>query len=33
MDGRRVDLRTACDLSRFFRDEVVRTAVLQCVAR
>jgi len=33
MDGRRMDLRTAADLSRFFRDEVVRTAVPQCVAR
>jgi predicted nucleotidyltransferase len=27
--GRRVDLRTAEDLSRYFRDEVVRTAVVQ----
>jgi predicted nucleotidyltransferase len=27
--GRRVDLRTPHDLSRYFRDEVVRTAELQ----
>lgn len=27
--GRRVDLRTAGDLSRYFRDEVVRTAEVQ----
>jgi len=33
MDGRRVDLRTAGDLSRYFRDEVVRTAKPQYVAR
>ena len=33
MDGRRVDLRTAGDLSRHFRDEVVRTAEPQYVAR
>jgi predicted nucleotidyltransferase len=33
MDGRRVDLRTAGDLSRYFRDEVVRTAEPQYVAR
>jgi len=26
--GRRVDLRTAMDLSRYFRDDVVRTAEL-----
>jgi predicted nucleotidyltransferase len=26
LGGRRVDLRTAQDLSRYFRDEVVRTA-------
>ena len=26
LGGRRVDLRTALDLSRYFRDEVVRTA-------
>lgn len=30
--GRRVDLRTAGDLSRYFRDEVVRTAEPQYVA-
>lgn len=29
VDGRRVDLRTAEDLSRYFRDEVVRTAEVQ----
>jgi len=29
LGGRRVDLRTAEDLSRHFRDEVVRTAVVQ----
>jgi predicted nucleotidyltransferase len=27
--GRKVDLRTAQDLSRYFRDEVVRTAEVQ----
>ena len=27
--GRKVDLRTAQDLSRYFRDEVVRTAQVQ----
>ncbi len=27
--GRRIDLRTAEDLSRFFRDEVVRSALVQ----
>ena len=32
MNGRRVDLRTAGDLSRHFRDEVVRTAQPQYVA-
>ncbi len=32
MDGRRVDLRTADDLSRYFRDEVVRTAEPRYVA-
>ncbi len=26
LDGRKVDLRTAQDLSRYFRDEVVRSA-------
>ena len=30
--GRKADLRTAEDLSRFFRDEVVRNAVVQYVA-
>ncbi len=30
--GRPVDLRTAQDLSRYFRDEVVRDAVVQYVA-
>ena len=30
--GRKADLRTAEDLSRFFRDEVVRNAVVQHVA-
>src|SRR5262245_38133045 len=30
LGGRRVDLRTAEDLSRYFRDEVVRTAEVQC---
>lgn len=30
--GRKVDLRTADDLSRFFRDEVVRTAQVQYAA-
>ena len=29
LGGRRVDLRTARDLSRYFRDEVIRTAELQ----
>jgi hypothetical protein len=29
LGGRKVDLRTAADLSRYFRDEVVRTAVVQ----
>ncbi len=32
LGGRRVDLRTAQDLSRHFRDEVVRTAEVQYVA-
>jgi predicted nucleotidyltransferase len=32
LDGRKVDLRTAQDLSRFFRDEVVRSAEPQYVA-
>ena len=29
LGGRKVDLRTAQDLSRYFRDEVVRTAAVQ----
>ncbi len=29
LGGRRIDLRTARDLSRYFRDEVVRTAEVQ----
>jgi predicted nucleotidyltransferase len=33
LGGRKVDLRTAGDLSRYFRDEVVRTAELQFAAR
>ena len=33
LGGRRVDLRTAQDLSRYFRDEVVRTAEVQYEAR
>jgi predicted nucleotidyltransferase len=32
LGGRKVDLRTAQDLSRHFRDEVVRTAEPQYVA-
>ena len=32
LGGRKVDLRTAEDLSRYFRDEVVRTAEAQYVA-
>ena len=32
LGGRRVDLRTAQDLSRYFRDEVVREAEVQYVA-
>ena len=31
LGDRKVDLRTAADLSRYFRDEVVRTAALQFV--
>jgi uncharacterized protein len=30
--GRKVDLRTPKELSRYFRDEVVRTAVIQYAA-
>jgi predicted nucleotidyltransferase len=29
LEGRKVDLRTAQDLSRYFRDEIVRTAQVQ----
>lgn len=32
LGGRRADLRTAADLSRYFRDEVVRTAAVQYAA-
>jgi predicted nucleotidyltransferase len=32
LGGRQVDLRTAGDLSRYFRDEVVRTAEVQYAA-
>lgn len=32
LDGRKVDLRTPRDLSRHFRDEVVRTAEVQYAA-
>lgn len=32
LGGRRVDLRTAAELSRYFRDEVVREAEVQYVA-
>jgi predicted nucleotidyltransferase len=32
LGGRRVDLRTAPDLSPYFRDEIVRTAALQYAA-
>ncbi|MDY0004992.1 MAG: nucleotidyltransferase domain-containing protein [Polyangia bacterium] len=32
LGGRRVDLRTSADLSRFFRDEVLRTAEVQYAA-
>ena len=32
LGGRRVDLRTAEELSRYFRDEVVRTARVQYAA-
>jgi predicted nucleotidyltransferase len=33
LGGRKVDVRTPEDLSRFFRDEVLRTAEVQYVAR
>ena len=32
LDGRRVDLRTREDLSRYFRDEVVHMAEVQFAA-
>jgi len=32
LGGRRVDLRTAAELSRYFRDDVVRAAEVQFVA-
>ena len=32
LGGRRVDLRTAQELSRYFRDEVMRTARVQYAA-
>lgn len=32
LGGRRVDLRTAAELSRYFRDEILRTAVTQYAA-
>jgi uncharacterized protein len=32
LGGKRVDLRTAGDLSRYFRDEVIREAEVQYVA-
>ena len=33
LGGRRVDLRTAAELSRYFRDEILRDAEVQYVAR
>jgi predicted nucleotidyltransferase len=33
LGGRKVDLRTAQDLSRYFRDEVMRTAQVEYEAR
>jgi hypothetical protein len=33
LDGRKVDLRTAKELSRYFRDDVLRTAEVQYEAR
>jgi predicted nucleotidyltransferase len=33
LGGRRVDLRTPGELSRYFRDEVTRTAEVQYVSR
>lgn len=32
LEGRRVDLRTPRELSRYFRDDVIRTAVVQYAA-
>jgi hypothetical protein len=32
LDGRKVDLRTAAELSRYFRDQVLREAVVQYAA-
>jgi predicted nucleotidyltransferase len=32
LNGRKVDLRTVADLSRYFRDEVPRTATIQYAA-
>jgi predicted nucleotidyltransferase len=32
LNGRKVDLRTAQDLSRYFRDEVLQTAAIQYAA-
>jgi uncharacterized protein len=32
LNGRKIDLRTAEDLSRYFRDEVLRTAATQYAA-
>lgn len=32
LGGRKADLRTPADLSRYFRDEVVRTAEVQYAA-
>jgi hypothetical protein len=33
LGGKRVDLRTAAELSRYFRDEILRNAEVQYVAR
>jgi len=30
LDGRKIDLRTPMELSRYFRDEVVRNALTVC---
>ena len=32
LGGKKVDLRTAGDLSRYFRDEVLRIAMVQCAS-